>query len=222
MNRNENRNKIATAVELCFYQLEKYNRAHNDYAEELRKIDASPYNQMMQGNMRKTAEEAFCAQAKAVYDEMHNQFEVMRIAAREMAATLDIGDEFQNTLATVSALGENLPAEVRRALIQPFKGEMHMLQLLKSSFATSGLSTAYFDELIRDPDKTIDDLDDAALALVMQPGDGVMRMLDVGKSLEKFAANEGAELKHKLSDIVDTSNALNAYLRAAAGLGTAD
>jgi len=219
----DNRHKIDTACQLCFYELNKYNRAIEDFLEEQRRIAATPYIQQEQERMVKRAENIMFEKLQAYYGEIKSNLADIRSAASEMDNVLDISEDFQNTLAVVKALGNDMPAEMEKALVEPFKGQLQALKLLKTAYESAGISTEnYFDTHLLSSSVALDKLDDMAYRLVVQPDTNLLIFADFGNELEKFALSYGVELTKGFRDIVDISGSMSRRLAAAAGVGTAD
>ena len=216
------RKRIGTACEVCFDKLDKYNNTRNAYREQLRSITESPYNQEIQTHMRSKAEKAFGENVRMICGELQQQLNIMREAAEDMSAIVELDSDFQSTLSTVATLGKDLPPEVRLPLIIPFKGEMQLLKMLHAAYTAKDLSTSYFEELIYDVDARIDTFEES-ISVLAAPHEGTaLRILDFGRALEKFAETEGAELKRRFSDFASAGESLYAAVRAAAGVGAAD
>ena len=60
------------------------------------------------------------------------------------------------------------------------------------------------------------------LEYVPNLADNMLAAITFGRKLEKFAVSMGVNLTQKYRDIVDDSSAIDAQIRAAAGLGAAD
>ena len=220
----DNRHKIDTAFQSCFHTLDKYHKAVRAFNEEKRRIAATPYIQQEQERMVNRAAETLNGTVNGYYEEISRNLKEIRSAANEMENLMDIGADLQNALSVVKALGDDMPSETRLNLVEQFKGQRQALVILKAAFVTAGVSAAerYFDGLIFNVSSALDDLDDRAYRIVVQPGTNMVVAVSFGRGLEKFAENMGVELTKKFGDIVDTSDAFNAQLRAAMGLGAAD
>lgn len=217
-----NRHKIDTACSLCFYALSKYNDAVEAFHTECRRIDPLPYVQEEKERLANRAAEALGRAAAAQYEEIRGRLQDIRAAAAEMEKLLDIGEDFQDALSVVKALGEAMPTETCFALVERFKGQRQALAILKAAYEAAGItSKSYFEGLIFDTSAQVDKLDEMAYRIAVQPGDNILVAAAFARELEKFADNMGVDLSKRFSDIVDTSAAMMAQLRAA-GLGTAD
>ena len=136
---------------------------------------------------------------------------------------LDIGEDLQNTLAVVKALGNDMPVETAKALVEPFKGQQQALKILKTAYESDGISTEhYFDLPLLSSAVALDKLDDRAYRLAVQPDTNLLVFSTFGNELEKFALSRGVELTKRFGDIVDMSDSLSRRLATAAGVGTAD
>ena len=217
----DNRHKIDTACQLCFYALDKYNAAVEAFQEEKRRIIATPYIQQEQERMVNQAAEALGKTAQAHYEEIKQNLEAIRTAAGEMENLLDIGEDLQNALSVVKTLGKSLPSETRVGLVDQFKGQRQALTILKSAYESVDISAEpYFEGLIFSSSAALDQLDDMAYRIVAQPGTNLLVAVSFGTELEKFAVSLGVGLSKSFSGIVDTSGALNGQLRAVMGLGS--
>lgn len=216
----DNRHKIDTACQSCFLTLDKYHKAVNAFHEEKRRIAALPYIQAEQERMVARAADALQVSAQSHYDEIKHNLDVIRKAAGEMESLMDIGEDLQNALSVIKALGGSLPGETRIKLVEQFKGQRQALSLLKAAYETTGITAEpYFKGLIFEASRTMDELDDQAHRLMSKPGENMMVAVNFGSNLEKFAESLGVELAKKFREVVDTSDALNAQLRAVMGLG---
>lgn len=219
----ENRHKIDTACQLCFYTLDKYNKAVEAFHEEKRKITATPYIQQEQERLVNRAAETLRNTALAHYEEIKHSLGDIRTAAVEMENLLDVGEDLQNALSVIKALGKSLPSETRVGLVNQFKGQRQALTILKTAYESADISAEpYFEGMIFSSSAALDQLDDMAYRIVMQPGTDLMVVVSFGTELEKFALSLGVELTKHFRDIVDTTAATNQQLRAAAGLGASD
>lgn len=216
----DNRHKINTACQICFFALDKYHKAVNAFNEEKRRIAATPYIQQEQERMVNQASDALKNSAQGYYEEIKRNLDTIRAAAGEMENMMDIGEDLQNALSVIKALGGSLPGETRIKLVEQFKGQRQALSLLKAAYESAGItSQPYFQDLILNTAKELDALDDKAYRMVVAPGENMMIAVNFGRDLEKFAESLGVDLTKKFGEIVDTSDALNAQLRAAMGLG---
>lgn len=216
----DNRHKINTACQICFFALDKYHKAVNAFNEEKRRIAATPYIQQEQERMVNQASDALKNSAQGYYEEIKRNLDTIRAAAGEMENMMDIGEDLQNALSVIKALGGSLPGETRIKLVEQFKGQRQALSLLKAAYESAGItSQPYFQNLILNTAKELDALDDKAYRMVVAPGENMMIAVNFGRDLEKFAESLGVDLTKKFGEIVDTSDALNAQLRAAMGLG---
>ena len=165
------------------------------------------------------ASDALKNSAQGSYEEIKRNLDTIRAAAGEMESLMDIGEDLQNALSVVKALGASLPGESRIKLVEQFKGQRQALSLLKAAYESAGITAQpYFQGLILNSAKEIDALDDKAYRMVAAPGENVMIAVNFGRDLEKFAESLGVDLTKKFGEIVDTADALNAQLRAAMGL----
>lgn len=216
----DNRHKIDTACQSCFFALDKYHKAVNTFNEEKRRIAATPYIQQEQERMVNTAADNLKATAQGLYEEIKHNLDTIRAAAGEMESLMDIGEDLQNALSVVKALGASLPGESRIKLVEQFKGQRQALSLLKAAYESVGITAQpYFQGLILNTAKELDELDDKAYRMVAEPGENMMIAVNFGSDLEKFVESMGVDLTKKFREIVDTSDALNAQLRAVMGLG---
>ena len=215
----DNRKKINTACQSCFLMLDKYHKAVNAFHEEKRRIAAMPYIQAEQERMVNQAANALQTSAQGYYDEIKHNMDVIRKAAGEMESLMDIGEDLQNALSVVKVLGKSLPGESRVKLVEQFKGQRQALCLLKATYESTGITAEpYFKGLIFEANRVMDELDGQANRMVSKPGDNMMVAVNFGSNLEQFAESLGVELTKKFREIVDTSDALNAQLRAVMGL----
>lgn len=219
----DNRHKIDTACQRCFLALDRYNDAVSSFHQECQRIAQTPYIESEKERQTAEASEKLAKKATAEYDVLHECLEHMRTAAGEMEHLLDIGEDFQNTISIVKTLGKALPVEQRSTLIEPFKGQMQALQMLSAAYRAVDLDPEYyFKGLIFYTAARLDSLEDLAYRIAAQPGRNLVAVIDFATELEKFAAALGVELTHRFHDLVDTSGALTAAIRSAAGVGTAD
>lgn len=219
----DNRHKIDTACQSCFFALDKYHKAVNAFNEEKRRIAATPYIQQEQERMVNTAVEKLKTAVQGFYEEIKRNLDTIREAAGAMENLLDIGEDLQNALSVVKALGGSLPAETRIKLVEQFKGQRQALSLLKAAYEFEGIAAQpYFQGQILNSAKEMDALDDQAYRLVSKPGENMMVAVNFGRDLEKFAEALGVDLSKKFEEIVDTSDAMNAQLRAVMGLGASN
>ncbi len=219
----DNRHKIDTACQLCFYALDKYHKACQTFNEEKRRIAATPYIQQEQERMVNKAAETLSNAANGHYAEIKKDLGMIREAANEMEGVLDIGEDLQNTLAVVKSLGKDAPNEILWKLVEQFKGQRQALIILKTAYEAAGVNAEhYFKGTIFSASSVLDDLDEQAYRIVVQPGDNIAVAVSFGDQLEKLAESLGVQPTKKFRDIVDTSDAFNAQLLAAMGLGTAD
>lgn len=219
----DSRHKIDTACTRCFLALDRHGKAVDAFNQERRRIEALPYIQEEKERMVSKAEEALSAAAAAEYGVIHESLEAARTAAGEMDRLLDIGEDFQNTLAVVKTLGKGLPAELRGRLAEPFRGQRQALLLLKAAYEAAEIDPElYFKGLIFDSSARVDGLDNLAHRLTIQPQGNLLAAVDFAGELEKFAEGMGVELTRRFRDMVDISGALTDTIRQAAGLGTAD
>lgn len=219
----DNRHKIDSACQLCFYALDKYHKAVEAFHEEKRRIIESLYIQEEKERMVNRAAEALSNTVNGHYAEIKSNLDMIREAANEMEGLLDIGEDLQNALSVVKALGKDMPSETRLALVNQFKGQRQALVILKTAYDSVGIpAEPYFEGLILDVSSVLKELDDRAYRITGQPGTNLMVAVSFGRELEKFAVSMGVELTKSFGDIVDTSNALNEQLRAVMGLGAND
>lgn len=219
----DNRHKIDTACQLCFYALDKYHKACQTFNEEKRRIAATPYIQQEQERMVNKAAETLSNAANGHYTEIKKNLDVIREAANEMEGLLDIGEDLQNALSVVKALGADMPSETRLGLVDQFKGQRQALIVLKAAYASAGIAAEpYFEGLIFRVSGVLDELDDRAHRITGQPGENMLVAVSFGRELEKFAVSMGVELTKRFEDIVDASDALNRQMRAVMGLGAVD
>lgn len=219
----DNRHKIDTACHRCFLSLDRYKDAVSSFHQECQRIGQTPYIQSEKERQTAEASEKLAKKAAAEYDVLHECLEHMRTAAGEMERLLDIGEDFQNTLSTVNTLGKALPVEQRSTLIEPFKGQMQVLSILRAAYKAADIDPEYyFKDLIFNTAARLDGLDELAYRIAIQPGRNPVTVIDFAAELEKFAAALGVELTHRFHDLVDTSAALNSAIRSAMGLGAAD
>lgn len=218
----DNQHEIDTSCQLCFYALDKCSERMKEFSAEERRIAATLYVQEEKERMVKRAADVLRAEVQKDYEEIKGNLEIMRKAAAEMDAVLDVGPYFQNALSVVKALGKDMPEKSITALVAQFKGQNHALVLLKAAMESEGIVSTehYFKDLIFNADSTMDQLDELAYRLAVQPDQWTLCCF--GNELEKFAQSLGVKLSKRFRDIVDTSEALNQQIRAAAGLGTAD
>lgn len=219
----DNRHKIDTACQSCFYTLDKYHKAVNAFNEEKRQIAATPYIQQEQERMVSKAADTLKNNVQGFYEDIQRNLDVIRTAAEEMDQLLDLGEDLQNALSVVKTLGSALPGETRIKLVEQFKGQRQALSLLKAAYASVGIAAeAYFQGVIRNSASELQELNDMASRMVSAPGENMMVAVTFGSNLEKFAETMGVDLTKKFREIVDTSDALNAQLRAVMGLGASD
>jgi len=219
----DNQHKIDSACQICFYALNKYHKACQAFNEEKRRIAATPYIQQEQERMVNKAAETLSNTANGHYAEIKRRLEDIRSAAGEMENLLDIGEDIQNALSVVKSLGKDAPNEILWKLVNQFKGQRQALVILKAAYESVGINAElYFKGMIFSASAALDDLDNMAYRIVSQPGDNMIVAVSFGNQLEKFAESLGVQLTKKFRDIVDTSDAFAAQLRAAMGLGTAD
>ena len=215
----DNRHKIDTACQSCFYVLDKYHKAVNAFNEEKRRIASTPYIQQEQERMANQASDALKNTVQGFYEDIQRNLDVIRTAAEEMDRLLDIGEDLQNALSVVKTLGSALPGETRIKLVEQFKGQRQALSLLKAAYASAGIAAeAYFQGVILNTVNELQELNDMASRMVSAPGENMMVAVTFGSNLEKFAEAMGVDLTKKFREIVDTSDALNAQLRAVMGL----
>lgn len=154
---------------------------------------------------------------------IRESLEDMRMAAGDMSQLLDIGEEFQHTLSIVATLKKALPVEQRVTLLEPFRGQMQALSMLRAAYEAADIDPEhYFDGMIFDTAARLDSLDELAHRIAAQPGRNPVTVIEFAADLEEFAASMGVELTSHFHDSVDTSDALTAAIRSAAGVGTAD
>lgn len=217
----DNRHKIDTACRSCFLTLDKYHKAVAAFGEEKHRIAATPYIQQEQERMVNRAAESLNAAAQGFYEDIKHQLDVIRQAAGEMESLLDIGEDLQNALAVVKALGKSLPGETRIRLVDQFKGQIQALTILKAAYEAEGITAEpYFKGLIVNTAQTLDDLDDKAYRMTVKPGTNMMVAVNFGSDLEKFAESLGVELTSKFRETADVTATLNEQLRAVMGLST--
>lgn len=218
----DNQHKIDTACHLCFLTLDKCSMAMKEFSAEERRISELPYIQEEKERMVKRATDVLGSALQKHYEEIKGNLESMRKAAAEMDAVLDVGLDFQNALSVVKALGKDMPEKSISVLVAQFKGQNHALTLLKAAMESEGIVSTehYFKDLIFNAAGTLDQLDDLAYRIAAQPDQWAL--VCFGNELEKFAQSLGVELTKKFRDMVDTSEALNQQILAAAGVGTAD
>lgn len=199
----DNRHKIDTACQRCFLALDRYNDAVRVFNQERQRIAQTPYIQSEKERQVNKAAETLAAKSASEYDVIHESLEDMRTAAGE--------------------LKKDLPVEQRIMLVEPFRGQMQVLSMLRAAYEAADIDPEYyFDGMIFDTAGRLDSLDELAHRIAAQPGKNPVTVIEVGAELEKFAASLGVELTSHFHDSVDTSDALNAAIRSAMGLGTAD
>ena len=219
----DSRHKIDTACYRCFLALDRHGDAVASFHQACQRIEQTPYVQSEKERQTAGASEALSKKAAEEYNVIHECLEDMRTAAGEMEQLLDIGEDFQNTLSVVRTLGHYLPAEQRRALAEPFRGQMQALKLLSAAYKAADIDPEhYFDGMIFDTAARLDGLDGIARRIAAQPSGSPVTVIEFASELEKFAAALGVELTHHFRDLADTSGALTAAIRSAAGAGTAD
>lgn len=219
----DNRHKIDTACRMYFLMLDKYHKAVEAFHEEKRRIAASLYIQEEKERMVNRAEDALKNTANNCYEEIKKNLDVIRAAAGEMENLMDIGPDLQNALSVVNSLGKSMPSETRIRLVEEFKGQRQALTILKTAYEAAGITAEpYFEGLISDVSKELDELDDAAYRMVGQPGKNMFVALNFGRDLEKYAESLGVQLTGKYRDTVNTAGALNRQMRAVMGLGAND
>lgn len=216
----ENRHKIATACQLCFYEIDKYYKAVTAFnAEKQRIATLLQYTEQEKERQIKVALESLQNTVQGYYAEIKKNLGEIRTAATEMENLMDIGEDLQNALSVVKALGKALPVESRLKIVEPFKGQRQALTLLKAAYLAADIvDKPYFEGLIIDVTGELGLLEDKAYRLTIQPGTDTIVGVNLGSALEKFAATMGCELTKKFRDIVDSTEAINAQIRAAAGL----
>lgn len=219
----ENRHRIDTACQLCFLALNRHQRAVDEFHQERLRIEQLPYVQDEKERQTNKAAEVLASKAEKEYSEIHTALETIQDAAGSMAQLLDIGEEFQNTLSTVKALGKALPVEQRGALIEPFRGQMQALSILRAAYESTGIDPEhYFYGMIFDTAARVEELDTLARQATIQPQGNLLAAVNFGSALEKFVEALGVVLSEKFRDIVDTSATLTDALRKATGLGVND
>jgi len=220
----DNKHKIDTACQLCFYKLSDYNKAVEEFHQKRHEItNAVIYSQREQERQVNEAAETLSKAAQVCYDEIKHNLDTMRGAAAEMENLLDIGEDLQNALSVVKKLGQAMPRETRFGLVRQFKGQKQALLILKAAYEDAGLvAELYFEGLVFSADTYLDKLDDMAHRIVAQPGQDSLVVISFGTELEKFADSLGVELTKRFGDIAGTYAGLTDVLRSAAGLGTAD
>lgn len=219
----DNRHKINTACQNCFHALNKYHKAVEAFHEEKRRISASPYIQAVQEQMVSSAAESLAKTAQIQYEEISRNLADIRHAAGAMESLLDVGEALQNALSVVKVLGSAMPEETRRRLVEQFKGQYQALVILKAAYEAVNLPAEhYFNGLLFSSAGELDELDNMAYRLVIQPGTDVLAEFKFGSKLEKFVVSLGVDLSPKYRDVVDISNAMNEQIRVAAGLGAVD
>lgn len=214
----DNQHKIDTACHLCFLTLDKCSRAMKEFSAEERRISELPYIQEEKERMVKRATDVLGSALQKHYEEIKDNLESMRKAVAEMDTVLDVGADFQNTLSVVKTLGKDMPEKSIAALLEQFKGQNQALVLLKAAMESAGIVATehYFKDMIFNSDSTMDQLDELAYRLAVQPDQWTLCCF--GDELEKFARTLGVELSKSFKDIVDTSEALNQQIWAAAGV----
>ena len=216
----DNRHKIDTACQSCFYVLDKYHKAVNAFNEEKRQIAATPYIQQEQERMVSKAADTLKNTVQGFYEDVQRNLDVIHTAAEEMDQLLDVGEDLQNALSVVKTLGKALPGETRIKLVEQFKGQRQALSLLKVAYASAGIAAEpYFQGFILNTASKLQELNNMACRLVAAPGENMMVAVNFGSNLEKLAESLGVELTKKFREVVDISDALNVQLRAAMGLG---
>lgn len=221
----DNRKKIGTAVYNCFTELAKYHQAVISFNEERRRITSSPYIEEEKTRMINKAADALKNSVRGNYEEIIRNLELIRQPAYEMESLMDIGEDLQNALAVVKALGKAMPEESRFKLVEKFKGQKQALSLLKTAFISAEIaSDPYFGALIFVSADVLDELEQQAYSITTKPAENttLVVMVRFGNKLEKFALALGVELQKKFGEMVNTSEALNGQLRAIMGLGTSD
>ena len=216
----ENRHKIDTACQLCFYKIDEYYKAVSAFNADKHRIAALvQYSEQEKERQVKVAMESLQNTVQSYYAEIKSNLDKIRVAATEMESLLDIGEDLQNAISVVKALGKALPVESRLKIVELFKGQRQALVLLKAAYAAADITDKpYFEGLIIDIASELDTLEDKAYRLTIQPGTDTIVAVNFGSALEKFATTMGCELTKKFRDIVDTTAAMNAQIRAAAGL----
>lgn len=215
----DNRQKIASACSRCFSALDGYARACNDFRAEQKRIEPLPYIQEEKERMVSDAAKTLESVASSQYEEIRKALEDIKVAAVEMADILDIGQDFQNALSVVKQMGTDLPFEVRSALIAPFKGQKHALEILKAAYDAADLSPElYFKGLIFAPESRISALDDDAFRITVQPGDNLLVAATFAQGLESLADDLGVELSTRFKDMTDLSTAYTAAIYKACGV----
>ena len=216
----ENRHKIDTACQLCFYKVDEYYKAVTAFNAEKQRIAALiQYSEPEKERQVKVAMESLHDTIQGYYAEIKKNLDVIRTAATEMENLMDIGEDLQNAISVVKALGKALPVESRLKIVEPFKGQRQALTLLKAAYAAEEITDKpYFEGLIINVASELDALEDRAYHLTIQPGTNTIVAVNFGSALEKFATTMGCELTKKFRDIVDTTDVMTAQIRAAAGL----
>ena len=215
----DNRQKIASACSRCFSALDGYARACNDFRAEQKRIEPLPYIQEEKERMVSEAAKKLGSVASTKYEEIRKNLDDIKEAAEEMAAILDIGQDFQNTLSLVKQMGSDLPVDVRYALIAPFKGQKRALEILKAAYESAGMSPEpYFKGLIFAPGSRISALDADVYRITVQPGDHLLVAATFANGLESLADDLGVELSTRFKDMTDLSAAYTAAMYKACGV----
>lgn len=216
----ENRHKIDTACQLCFYAIDRYNRAVEAFNRKKHDIIGSMvYSQIEKERQINVAEGELGNTANIQYNEIKRNLEDIRTAGTKLDEFLDLGTDLQNALSVIKTLGKATPADICVDLVNQFKGQKKALSMLKSAYQVTGLDTnVYFDGVIFDTEGEVKQLDDLAYSIVAQNGPNAAAALALGGRLEAYAESVGVELTKRFADIVDTSEEYNRKLRAVMGI----
>lgn len=217
----DNRHKIDTACQLCFRALDKYSKAMDAFQEEKHKIEAQPYVQEEQERLIAQAADKLHNTVSAYCVQIKNAVATIRDASSEMAEQLDIGEELQNALSVVKALGDKMPASIGTDLAEMFKGQRNALLMLKAAFSAAGIytATAVFDELIANASRNLIELEAQTDRLAESTGTDMLAAYRLGQALEALAESMGVDLTQRFGDIVfDVEKMRTAATRAAMGL----
>lgn len=192
----DKKHAIGTACTLCLYSVDKYCAAINRLREKKEEIEhtewmAQDYREkMINQEIEKTQNTV-----NQLYEEIRKQIDIIEENSMDLEEFLSIDDgELQGALLAVQTMGKDMPDEIRRSLVEKFRGQQKPLAILKSSFDKAGISTKYFDELIFSADSRIGELDNLAWKLTVQPGKDIMVANAFARSIEKFAVDLGVTL----------------------------
>lgn len=219
----DNRHKIDTACQSCFFALDKYHKAVEGFGAEKQRIASMPYIQAEKERLVNQAADTLRNAVQGHCEQIQRELDTIRTAAEEMQNLIDIGEDLQNALSVVKSLGKALPPEVRSKLAEQFRGQYQALTMLKAAYeAVEITAEPYFKGLIFNAPQAVKDLEDKAASLADKPGENMMVAFNFGNDLEKLAQALGVELPTRYRDAVDTSAAMSRQLRAVMGLSTGD